>query len=224
MDSVEARPIAGTDNGSQPFWSPDSRSIGFFADKKLKKVAVAGGAPDVLCDTGLFMAFGGSWSSRGTILYAVGDGSLRQWRVGDGQSQEVPGREGAEKGQRLRDSLLSDAVGKVGGSLWPYFLPDGDHFLYLGGEAGTTAEASRVGIYVGSLSSKQSKHLLPYESRPVYDPAGRIRRSRDRSGPPQRVLHGLGQRHPRLSEIRGGAGTLPPDVARPLGPEPRHRR
>ena len=174
MDSLEARPIAGTDNGSQPFWSPDSRSIGFFADKKLKKVAVAGGAPDVLCDTGLFMAFGGSWSSQGTILYALGDGSLRQWRVGEGQAREVPGREGAEKGQRLRDSALSDAVGKVGGSLWPYFLPDGDHFLYLGGEAGTTGEASRVGIYVGSLSSKQSKHLLPYESRPVYDPTGRI--------------------------------------------------
>ena len=158
MGSLEAKPIAGSENGSMPFWSPDSRTIGFFADHKLKRVDAAGSSPEVLCRTGLFMAAGGTWSKAGTILFASPDGTLVQVPAAGGTARE----------------LAPDAADKNAGRFWPQFLPDGDHFLYLRVGQPPKYEGGRGAIWVGSVSGKPAKRLLPYASRPVYDPAGRI--------------------------------------------------
>ena len=68
--ALAARPIPGTEGGTFPFWSPDSRFIGFFAGGKLKKVAIAGGPPIVLCDAPA--GRGGSWSRDNVLLFAPG--------------------------------------------------------------------------------------------------------------------------------------------------------
>ena len=70
VGALAARPIPGTEGGAFPFWSPDSRFIGFFAGGKLKKVPIAGGPPIVLCDAPA--GRGGSWSRDNVILFAPG--------------------------------------------------------------------------------------------------------------------------------------------------------
>jgi len=68
LGSVAARPLAGTDGGYYPFWSPDSASVGFFADSKLKRIEIVGGAPQVLANAA--RGLGGTWNRDGTILFA----------------------------------------------------------------------------------------------------------------------------------------------------------
>src|SRR5689334_21512987 len=75
LESLAARPLPGTENGDLPFWSPDSRFIGFFADGKLKKVPVQGGAPEVLCNAN--NGRGGTWNASGVIVFCpAGEGPL----------------------------------------------------------------------------------------------------------------------------------------------------
>jgi serine/threonine-protein kinase len=70
LDSEEPRPLTGTDDAGRPFWSPDSRFLAFFADGKLKKIAIAGGPSQTICDAP--GGADGSWGREGTILF---DGS-----------------------------------------------------------------------------------------------------------------------------------------------------
>jgi eukaryotic-like serine/threonine-protein kinase len=74
LDSAQVRPLPGTDGGLNPFWSPDSLNIAFFADGKLKRVAIAGGGPQVVCDAS---ALDGTWNREGTILFSRADGLHR---------------------------------------------------------------------------------------------------------------------------------------------------
>jgi Tol biopolymer transport system component len=113
-DASEAQPIAGSEDAANPFWSPDSRYIGFFAGGKLKKVDVAGGSIIDLCPAGVF-SMGGAWSSRGVIIFTSVVGILK--RVSDSGGTAEP----------VGVPLASDALGQY----WPAFLPDGNHFLYL---------------------------------------------------------------------------------------------
>ncbi len=69
LDSLEAKPLAGTDNASWPFWSPDSRSIGFFLPNKLKAVAISGGPPREIAD--VVVGKGAAWSPEGVILFCL---------------------------------------------------------------------------------------------------------------------------------------------------------
>jgi hypothetical protein len=68
LDSLDPRGLAGTEGASAPFWSPDNRFIGFFAQGKLKKIEVSGGPPLTLCDAG--EGFGGTWNRDGSILFS----------------------------------------------------------------------------------------------------------------------------------------------------------
>jgi serine/threonine protein kinase len=87
IDSLEAKPIAGTRGASAPFFSPSGKWIGFFAQGKLKKVPISGGAPDVLCDTGY--AMGGTWGTDDTIYYSP-NGTSGIWKIpAGGECQEV---------------------------------------------------------------------------------------------------------------------------------------
>ncbi len=117
LNASTAQPLAGTDGASPsspPFWSPNSRLIGFFAGGKLKKIDVTGGPPQTVCDaTG---GRGGSWNRDDLIIFAPGlSGPLHRVSAAGGTSTPVT----------KVDSPLSS-------HRWPYFLPDGHHFLYRG--------------------------------------------------------------------------------------------
>ena len=105
--------IAGTEGARQPFWSPDSRMIGFFARAKLLKVFASGGAPTVVADTP--DARGGAWSSDGTILF--------QPRV----IQAGLSRVSANGGPVEAVTSLAVAAGDTSHH-WPHFLPEGRSF------------------------------------------------------------------------------------------------
>ena len=152
MDQVDAHPIPGTEGARRAYWSPDSREIAFVTSEKLQRVAIAGASPTVVC-----AAPGGadlSWGSKGFILM---DGSrLDSLRV-------VP----AGGGELRPASRIDHTAGEIG-SAWPSFLPDGEHFLFIGTLAG-----GAVGhIRLGKLGSLDSKLLGNSDGRVEYAPGG----------------------------------------------------
>ncbi|MFI5182564.1 MAG: protein kinase [Thermoanaerobaculia bacterium] len=149
LDSLESRVLAGTEGAALPFWSPDSRSIGFFAQSKLKRIEVGGGTPITLCEAQ--EPRGGSWSSRGVIIAAVHTGgAVVRVAEGGGQATSLPQ---LQPGASYR---------------WPCFLPDGIHFLYF-----VFAENTKVpGLYVTSLESKETAHLAAADGGAIYAAPG----------------------------------------------------
>ena len=114
LDGSPARVISGTEGGTTPFFSPDGRSVGFFANGKLKKVSLSGGAPQVLADT-RGQPFGGSWGDDGTILFISGTTiSPLSVPAGGGEVQEV-------------ETVWPE--GLPGTMVWPEFLPGAEAFL-----------------------------------------------------------------------------------------------
>jgi len=116
LSELEARAIPGTENGRLPFWSPDSRSLGFFARGKLMKADLGGGSPVVLTDAP--DSRGGNWSPQGVIVFAPNrQGGL--YRVPDGGGSPV-------------ELTHLDPSRQEFGHRYPQFLPDGKHFLFVG--------------------------------------------------------------------------------------------
>jgi Tol biopolymer transport system component len=140
-----AWPMAGTDDASFPFWSPDSRSVGFFAEGKLKRVDLDGGLVQTLADA---IARGGTWSPDGVILFAP---------TTSGQLFRVPASGGAAV------ALPPQSAGN-----FPYFLPGGRQFLFY---KPIGSEDTR-GIYLGSLDSPVTKRLIAADTAGVYLPPG----------------------------------------------------
>jgi serine/threonine-protein kinase len=129
LEQALASPLPGTEGASHPFLSPDSRWIGFFADNKLKKVAVEGGPSVTLCDT-VVENRGGSWSQDGTILFAVaGEATLRRISAGGGAVTELP--------------TSGEAAAAVD-ARWPQILPGGRAVLFTSGVFGNYDAASLV--------------------------------------------------------------------------------
>jgi serine/threonine protein kinase len=143
LDHTDARPLPGTEEAIYPFWSPDSRSIGFFASGKLKRVDVAGGLPQVL--TNVNVGRGGSWSADGTIVFGLANGAL--FRIA------------ASGGDAVAVTLLKDQSSHR----FPEFLPDGKRFLFY---AQSAAEVQ--GIYLGSLDGAEPKRLTAADSAGAY--------------------------------------------------------
>jgi Tol biopolymer transport system component len=143
LSASAAQQVNGTEGASFPFWSPDSRQIGFFADARLKTVDVASHAMQVLCDS--FFAWGGTWNRDGTIVF--GGPSLRGplYRV------SVRGGAPAPVTKIIRQ-------GSIQTDRWPFFLPDGKHFLYFADWSGS-ADPQGDGIYVGSLDAREGKSV-----------------------------------------------------------------
>jgi Tol biopolymer transport system component len=142
--------LPGTENARSPFWSPDSKFIGFFADGKLKTIPASGGPPQALCD-GTGGAAGGTWNRDGVILFST---------TGVGRPlQRVNASGGA-----------CTAITKVeGGSShrFPEFLPDGKHFVYVV----TPGEEAKRGLYVASLDHPDPRRLIADESSAVFVPS-----------------------------------------------------
>ncbi|MGA7906863.1 MAG: hypothetical protein WCA16_05590, partial [Candidatus Sulfotelmatobacter sp.] len=141
LESGEAHPLEGTENGTFPFWSPDSRRIAFFSAGKLKVMDVVGGAPVPLCDAS--NPRGGSWSSEGVLLFTP--------NIRDGLYQ-IPATGGTPVAVTKVD------ISKHSTHRWPQFFPDGNHFLYLAMNHAGQREYS--GIYVSSLSAAGSAGRL----------------------------------------------------------------
>ncbi|MGH9802246.1 MAG: TolB family protein, partial [Blastocatellia bacterium] len=151
LDATAATLLAGTDDVLRPFWSPDSRSLAFCAQGKLKRVDLDGGPPQILCSVGEFR--GGTWNRAGEILFApkvIGGLFL------------VPATGGEPKPVTTPDVVRQEVA-----HLSPYFLPDGRHYLF-------QAEASSAfpGVFVGSLDSKDVKQVLTDGVSAIYDPTG----------------------------------------------------
>ena len=152
LDSPTATPIDGTNGAQYPFWSPDSRFVGFFTDGRLKKVDVEGGSPQTLCH--VRNGRGGAWNRDGVILFPpTGSGPLHQISAEGGASRAVT-RLVSEKGLSTHR--------------WPLFLPDGRHFLYLATTFGTAIDRSSFGIYAGDLEGKVEKRILAVNSNFAY--------------------------------------------------------
>jgi serine/threonine protein kinase len=149
INQLTARPLPGTERTQFPFWSPDSRWVGFFAEGKLKKIPVAGGPVQVLADVA--DAFGGSWGADGSIIFGKLSSAIFRVSSGGGAVTSVTKVDSIQKAHR-----------------WPQFLPDGRHFLFnvQGGDP------ERRGIYIGSLDGGIQKFLLRTESSAVYASPG----------------------------------------------------
>ncbi len=161
LNALSAHALEGTDGTTRPFWSPDSRFLGFFAEGKLKKVEVSGGPPQKICDapTGA----DGSWSSEGVILF---DGV-----TGD-PIQRVSAAGGAPVVQ-----VKPDAARKETSVAWPEFFPDGHHFIYM-----ASGQKPEDNMYrIGSLDSKESKPVVSAQTLITYAPPGYLLFVRDKT-------------------------------------------
>ncbi len=144
LNNVEMQPLAGSDRARCPFWSPDGRVVGFFADGKLQKLAPNAASPVVLTASGENPR-GASWGSRGTILYAPNANS---------GLFEIPGDGGAPVQVTFPDTTIPDISHR-----WPMFLPDGEHFVFLVWTNSAVLRDSVGGIYVGSTRDRNIRRL-----------------------------------------------------------------
>ena len=150
--SQESTSLANTDGAAYPFWSPDGQSLGFFADGKLKKLSLAGGPVQTLCDapTGR----GGTWNKDGVILFTpsghLGVGLYRISASGGTPAQiTVPDKSQTEDSHR-----------------WPQFLPDGIHYLYSAIHLSGRRDLSS--IFVGSLNSGEKRLVVKASANVAY--------------------------------------------------------
>jgi serine/threonine protein kinase/Tol biopolymer transport system component len=136
LDKTDALPLAGTDGADYPFWSPDSRSIGFFVSGKLRRVDIGGGQPQ---DIAQAIEGGATWNADGVILFTPSPGSPLS-------------RVSASGGRPVAVTRLDPP--RQTSHRWPHFLPDGRHFLFVVAGIGDVS-----GIYLGSLDGDEPKRL-----------------------------------------------------------------
>ena len=153
LDAITAQPLLGTENAGLPFWSPDSRSIGFFTPGKLRKIDVEAGPAQTICDAP--NGRGGTWNREGVIVFAPNNPSTSLLRVSASGGEPSP---------------VTKLQSGETNHLLPSFLPDGNHFLYW---AIGTGENSRL-VFAGSLDSLEARRLLPTDSAASYAPSGSL--------------------------------------------------
>jgi serine/threonine protein kinase len=152
LQSETPQPIAGTENPVSPFWSPDSRSVGFFADGKLKRIDTDGGVARIVADN-LPTSCGGAWNEEGVILFSECSGPLYRVAASGGTPSEAT---------RLEEA-------RQVGHRYPQFLPDGRRFIFF-----VLGAADVRGIYAGSLDSKESRRLFDADSGAVFSPPNHV--------------------------------------------------
>jgi serine/threonine protein kinase len=151
LDTVSSRPLAGTDRAWLPFWSPDSRSVGFFADSQLRRINIDDGSVQAVTTAGLG-GLGGAWNQDGVILFSSGPTSPIFRIPATGGEPAAVTR--LEKPQQQHHYA-------------PQFLPDGRHFLYyvIGSPEGR-------GVYIGQLDGSPTRRLLDADAPAVYASSG----------------------------------------------------
>ena len=153
LDSTAAQPLAGTEGGGWPFWSPNSREVGFFAGGKLKKVDIAGGQPVTLADAPV--PRGGSWNQDGLIIFTPAPPAPTLRVSAAGGAATPLNSVDMERGEYPRS--------------FPQFLPDGRHYLFLSG--GSRKVGTRL-IGVASLDSPEVKTILTTDFTALYAKPG----------------------------------------------------
>jgi eukaryotic-like serine/threonine-protein kinase len=134
--------LPGAHGAINPFWSPDSSSVGFFTEGKLKTLEVNTGVVRSLCNAP--SARGGAWGSSGVILFTPGPRDV---------IHQVPVSGGASAPITKLDTKHHST------HRWPFFLPDGQHFLYLASNH-SSPQGEQNGIYVASLDGKLNRFLV----------------------------------------------------------------
>jgi eukaryotic-like serine/threonine-protein kinase len=165
LDAAAAEQIPSSEGVASPniFWSPDSQDIGFFAEGKLKRVAATGGPAQVLATIPGGASYSGTWSASGVILFASDTspgGPLLQ--VASGGGEATPATE-------------LDKSHKETSHRFPFFLPDGRHYLFLG----TGGDVRDRTAYVGDLNSKDRRRLPGIAAQAKYSPSGHLLFIRD---------------------------------------------
>jgi serine/threonine protein kinase len=151
LDSSEVKLLPGSENALEPFWSPDSRSIAYGSNGKLKRSDLSGANAQLLCDATRLT--GGSWNKDDVIVFSPDYGAkLSQVSAQGGEPKPATLRPDDQDVDRQRN---------------PYFLPDGRHYLF-GGNLG----GNRPGIWAGSLDSPEIKQLMTINTPFVYAPPG----------------------------------------------------
>jgi eukaryotic-like serine/threonine-protein kinase len=152
VGAASATELPGTEGSSYPFFSPDDHWIGFFANGKLQKISVGGGSPQMI--TPVTFPRGGSWNARNIIIYSP-DPSGPLWRVNADGTNATP----------LTDKIFDNTVDS---HRWPLFLPDGNHFLFLGAKFGSGDQSSSSAIILSSLDGQEKKVLVHAKSSAAY--------------------------------------------------------
>jgi serine/threonine-protein kinase len=152
LGGLEARALEGTEHGFQPFWSPDGRWLGFFADGKLKKIAVTGGRPEILCDAP--DPRGGAWGAQETIVFAPN---------ATGGFSSI-----AAEGGAVSVVLEPDSSRRETSLRFPAFLPDGRRFLF----AALPLRDGKFDLYVGEVGSSKRRLVHRADAAPVYAAPG----------------------------------------------------
>ena len=161
LGSLTSTPLAGTEGAAFPFWSPDSRVVAFFAGEKLKKVTLEGGSPIVLCD--VIAGRGGSWSRDNVIIFAsLRTDGLRRVSSAGGAPVAVTSLASGEDAHR-----------------WPFFLPDGRHFLFTAISGPCCPPAQPSVVKIASLDASASTQTLIRMESAVGYAAGHVFYGRD---------------------------------------------
>jgi eukaryotic-like serine/threonine-protein kinase len=150
MNLLEARMLPGTEGAIFPFWSPDGRSLGFFADGKVKTVDLNGGAAQVVADAPF--GRGGAWGAGDVILFSP-------------VTQSPLVRVSATGGNPIPVTKIDTALHTS--HRWPFFLPDGKHFLYVAINHDPSKGANDA-VYYASLDGHENRELLRCQSNAVY--------------------------------------------------------
>jgi len=158
----EARILKGTEGGDFPFWSPDGKAIGFFADGKLKRMDLPSGPIQILCESP--SGRGGSWNQDGVIIFTP-----------TGRLNSEIDRVSASGGTPTK----LEVKGGGNSQRWPVFLPDGKHFLFLSAQVAKWGKDD--GLYVGSLDSNATHLVVKTEANGVFVPPGYLLYLRDRA-------------------------------------------
>jgi serine/threonine protein kinase/Tol biopolymer transport system component len=151
LNALSGQLLNGTEGAQYPFWSPDSRFIGFFAGGKLRKIEASGGPPQTICDAP--SARGGTWNRDGVVVFAAASNSPLSSVSAAGGSPTVISR---------LDSSRQEISHR-----WPFFLPDGKHFLFAVQTSQTGAAEGDL-ICAGSLDGTENKALLHASSNMAY--------------------------------------------------------
>lgn len=168
LDSTELRSLPGTEHAFRPFWSPDSRSLAFFASGKLRRIGLNDEGPQTLAHVG-YLPSGGTWSNADVIVYADRQSPLYAVAATGGTPHAI--------------TSLDKPHGEVAHQA-PFFLPDGRHFLFLVASTSATVH----GTYVGSLDTPDRIRLLDDSaSAAIYAPPGYVLFVRDGAIMAQRI-------------------------------------